>query len=473
MTYIRQTWANGAAGSTPISATRLNHIEDGIEAIDVAAAFAPVEEDAVVYVSKGSGASDLNDGFSAGKAKVTLDAALAALPISGLPGGGGKVKMLFGDFTLTTTATYTGDRLIIEGLGYGLTRIIAPDNALALDVGQAGVIGREFRVSGVTFYRPTAGGAGLLRVRKMDQSRVSDCGFAGGTVNIEMTGCIASVVERCGINSFTQDGLAIDNSDQVIITSNTWETNFGGQNHVKLNSGNKAISISDNIFSTALRAVYVDGGPSDDCSITDNVVENCSNGFIIGGLTTPSSSRWTITGNNLRGINAASSVGIRVYGSNHTIVGNNVSQYTASIDETGAATSNHLVVGNKTDVAVNITSTGSTLGLNGVGDILLSATARLSTLGSAYYGTDINPVAGAIKLQPFISTNRTAIQVGNGSAWQSVIDFLDARRLAFFGATPVVQPAANPDTSGATLAELETEVNQLKAALRALGLIAT
>lgn len=35
------------------------------------------------------------------------------------------------------------------------------------------------------------------------------------------------------------------------------------------------------------------------------------------------------------------------------------------------------------------------------------------------------------------------------------------------------QQAANPDTSGATLAALETEVNELKAALRAHGLIAT
>lgn len=46
-------------------------------------------------------------------------------------------------------------------------------------------------------------------------------------------------------------------------------------------------------------------------------------------------------------------------------------------------------------------------------------------------------------------------------------------RFGFYGVTPVDQPAANPDTSGATLAQLETEVNQLKAALRALGLIAT
>jgi hypothetical protein len=45
--------------------------------------------------------------------------------------------------------------------------------------------------------------------------------------------------------------------------------------------------------------------------------------------------------------------------------------------------------------------------------------------------------------------------------------------LGFYGKTPVTQPAANPDTSGASLADLETEVNQLKAMLRSLGLMAT
>lgn len=46
-------------------------------------------------------------------------------------------------------------------------------------------------------------------------------------------------------------------------------------------------------------------------------------------------------------------------------------------------------------------------------------------------------------------------------------------KLAFWNATPIVQPSANADTSGAILADLETEVNQLKATLRALGLMAT
>ena len=49
----------------------------------------------------------------------------------------------------------------------------------------------------------------------------------------------------------------------------------------------------------------------------------------------------------------------------------------------------------------------------------------------------------------------------------------NSTQLGFFGVTPVAQPAANPDTSGASLATLEAEVNQLKAALRSLGLIAT
>ena len=41
------------------------------------------------------------------------------------------------------------------------------------------------------------------------------------------------------------------------------------------------------------------------------------------------------------------------------------------------------------------------------------------------------------------------------------------------GVTPVAQQSANADTSGATLGELETEVNELKAVLRAFGMIAT
>jgi hypothetical protein len=45
-------------------------------------------------------------------------------------------------------------------------------------------------------------------------------------------------------------------------------------------------------------------------------------------------------------------------------------------------------------------------------------------------------------------------------------------KLGFFGKTPVVQQGPNADTSGATLGQLETEVNELKAMLRLYGLLA-
>ena len=48
----------------------------------------------------------------------------------------------------------------------------------------------------------------------------------------------------------------------------------------------------------------------------------------------------------------------------------------------------------------------------------------------------------------------------------------DGSTVGFFGVAPVTQRTANADTSGATLAALETEVNELKALLRAYGLLA-
>lgn len=56
----------------------------------------------------------------------------------------------------------------------------------------------------------------------------------------------------------------------------------------------------------------------------------------------------------------------------------------------------------------------------------------------------------------------TGTKIGTGTA----------QKLGFYNATPVVQPAANADTSGATLPNLEIEVNQVKQLLRDVGLMA-
>lgn len=65
-----------------------------------------------------------------------------------------------------------------------------------------------------------------------------------------------------------------------------------------------------------------------------------------------------------------------------------------------------------------------------------------------------------------VTINNTGITV-NGA-----LDH-DGTTVGFFGTAPATQQAANADTSGAALVDLETEVNQLKAVLRAYGLIAT
>jgi hypothetical protein len=65
------------------------------------------------------------------------------------------------------------------------------------------------------------------------------------------------------------------------------------------------------------------------------------------------------------------------------------------------------------------------------------------------------------------ATGKTVI----GAGTNYVLTAEAGSKLAFFDATPVVKPAANADTSGATLGQLETEVNELKATLRSLGLL--
>ena len=46
------------------------------------------------------------------------------------------------------------------------------------------------------------------------------------------------------------------------------------------------------------------------------------------------------------------------------------------------------------------------------------------------------------------------------------------QKIGFYNATPVVQPSANPDTTDGLVATLETEVNEIKGLLRAVGLMA-
>lgn len=63
--------------------------------------------------------------------------------------------------------------------------------------------------------------------------------------------------------------------------------------------------------------------------------------------------------------------------------------------------------------------------------------------------------------------------IATNTATGSKIGTAANQKIGFWGVAPVAQPAANADTSGATLPQLETEVNEIKALLRTVGLMAT
>jgi hypothetical protein len=91
--------------------------------------------------------------------------------------------------------------------------------------------------------------------------------------------------------------------------------------------------------------------------------------------------------------------------------------------------------------------------------------------GTGSGGGGYLPLSGGTMTGSITLSNSVNIPLGTGAGTK--IGTATTQKLGFFNATPIVQPAANADTSGATLAQLETEVNELKQLLRNLGLLAT
>lgn len=87
-----------------------------------------------------------------------------------------------------------------------------------------------------------------------------------------------------------------------------------------------------------------------------------------------------------------------------------------------------------------------------------SASAQRTTLGLGTAATQNTGTSGAnVPLLNGVNTHASA----------------QCTLFAVGSATPAATQAANADTSGAVLADLEAEVNQIKAVLRTFGLIAT
>lgn len=339
---------------------------------------------------------------------VTDDSAAVNEAITDLGSRGGVVFFPPGPYVLNSTVAWAKDNVHLVGSGRIATKIMMPAASIGIDIGDGVTQYHYFSLSKLTLTRSVAGGATAVRIRKGDQFRFDDCDIAAGTNCLELSECIAGVVSASGINSATDTSILMDNSDQMVFQGNTFESNFGALRHIYLASGNKAITVTGNAFSTAVRAVYADGGQSTDCSIVGNTVENCTHGFQLAPVGS-GLARSSIVGNTLRGIGAASSFGIYLCGSDNVVVGNAVTNYTESIAEVGAGVGTNLVFGNRVTVDPTVTT------------------------GSSFDGGNL----------------RDGVRFGSTTA----------QKQAFWGATPTTRPTVTGSRGGnAALASLLTQL---------------
>jgi hypothetical protein len=414
----------GGDTSTPLNAVALEDMEQRLAAY-TDTRVDPVESvHVIVAAATGVAATDT----------ANIQAAVDQAEVAG-----GVVRFPKGTYVLNATITIDADNVHLIGAGHIATKIQAPAGSIGLDFGNGTTLRHYNSLRNIAVSRSPVGTAASVRFNKIDQAIVDGCTLAYGTYGLDTSSCIALSVTNNFFNNNSTSSLRLaGSSDLISIAGNLCESNEGATYHVEIVGSHKNISITGNDFSTANRPIGVTGGTTTDVAITGNTVENCPNGITLG--TTTTISRCTVTGNVLRGTAAGSSWGIRVYGQDCTVSGNTVTNFTVAIEEAGASTAGNLIVGNRvdTDVGLQTPTTSAAFGnMRGDANLLVNDGTNFK------FGTS------------------TGTKIGTGAT----------QKLGFFGAAPVVRPAANADTSGATLAALETEVNELKAMLRTLGLL--
>jgi hypothetical protein len=123
--YTPQTWANGSGGGTPISAARLQHIEDGIEALDdaVATGGGGGGGGSSVFNVKAYGAVGDGSNDDTAEIQAAIDAAEATITdLAGVVGdgdfaGGGVVYLPPGRYKISAPLTIEKSNIILAGDG--------------------------------------------------------------------------------------------------------------------------------------------------------------------------------------------------------------------------------------------------------------------------------------------------------------------------------------------------------------------
>lgn len=227
MPYTPQTWADGAGGGTPITASRLNYMEAGISN-------APTRSELLVnvraYGATGDGSTNdtaaIQTAASTGKALYFPAGSYVCAPNLDLPNP------------------------TIVGAGRADTLILLTAGSFLIDSNQQWA---ELQVQNLSTY----GGKGAIRnrftgVNVTGQFTVLDCMFydyTGPAISAEASDMPLWRVERCrfvGANDSTTIGVALPGyTDSSVIERNEFDRNYI---HVKLGRGGNNAYIKDNGF---------------------------------------------------------------------------------------------------------------------------------------------------------------------------------------------------------------------------------
>lgn len=273
MPYTPQTWNNGSGGATPLSATRLNYMEDGI-------ANAGGGGGGTLYVCASDALNPTGDYICDGTAdEVQINAAITALATKG-----GSVVLSEGTFNLAAPVLMNSKGVTLSGQGLGTNN----------------------DVKGSVLKGPTSGSFNLVELRNnyTTLSNLLVWGQAGWTGDCveQILGQEAfdTVISRCNfINLGTGDALRLAGSGSTWVSHCYLEANSATGSSVWVRSYVTVESCY--LYSGSYWAVYIEGSqPSDPEGATDSViVSNChvdgdGAGFVtsVGG-----NSRVSIVGN--------------------------------------------------------------------------------------------------------------------------------------------------------------------------------
>lgn len=360
---------------TPISATNMNKIEQGI----AEAHQRETQRSTTLVVAannsteKSKQSADYVVPNGAVDAQVTINAAINALPT-----GGGKIVLLEGTYTVNNSVVLK-DNVTLEGLGDSTILKLAPSSSrITLIVNQNTTVGN----SNITVSKLTLDG---VRTSSIDG------------LGIHFTKVTNSVVSNLLTKDFYSSSISLNNCIEVIFAENRCKGNADG---LWVSGDSKHMTIVGNVcISNTGRGIQFNGTHS---SIIGNVSNSGSFGILVFGDYNTVANNYC--GNNATGINASSGVsycviannvcldnssfGINLSGNNshNTVTGNVLTGNTNGGLNIGGGSynsvqNNTIRKGRGSAIGIQLT-TGATSNLVTNNDLYDSGTTKLSDGGS-------------------------------------------------------------------------------------------